>query len=50
MTDAMALAYRMARQGYGWEDIQAKAPTLPKSIIWDIVQRVHKVKQELRHG
>lgn len=48
MTDAVSAAYRMARQGYGWEDIQAKHPQLSKQRIWKIVCFVADQKQELR--
>lgn len=52
MSEAMTSAYRMARQGYGWEDIQAKNPSLSKSVIWNVLLSVHEIKQELRkqHG
>lgn len=41
MSPAMTSAYQMARQGYGWEDIQAKNPSLPKAMIWDVLEKVY---------
>jgi hypothetical protein len=40
MTEAVADAYRMAQQGYGWEDIQAAYPMLTQKFCWAIVQSV----------
>jgi hypothetical protein len=46
------IAYQMARNGYGWEDIQSKLDLGVRKDprVWEILTKVHAQKAELRRN